>query len=104
MDDVLLRIKRAILAGDYRFTAKAVVELDADHIDRSDVVESILEANDIYKTVRSRSIHRLSRSEKLYVIRSMNWEGVPIYTKGKLFKDDDGRSVYLLISSKRSDQ
>ncbi|MEK7793331.1 MAG: hypothetical protein AAB353_02315, partial [Candidatus Hydrogenedentota bacterium] len=86
-----------------RFTLKAAMEMDADRIDRSDVVESILEAGEIYKTVRSRSDLRISRSEKLYVIHSANWEGLSLYTKGKLIKDDDGRSVYVLISSKRSE-
>ena len=47
MEDVLVRIKRAVLAGRYAFSEKARTEMD--------VVESILNAVAIYKTLRSRS-------------------------------------------------
>ena len=102
MSDVLTRIKRAVLDGRYRFTDKADVELEADGLSERDVLESLMNAVAIYKTIRSRRAHRRRPGEKLYVIHSTNLEGVVIYTKGT-FRDEDGQETYyLLISSKRS--
>ena len=55
MEDVLVRIKRAVLVGRYVFSEKARTEMKADGLADMDVVESILNAVAIYKTLRSRS-------------------------------------------------
>jgi len=48
--DILMRIKRAVLVGQYAFSEKALIEMEADRITEHDVVESILSAIAIYKT------------------------------------------------------
>ena len=55
MSDVLVRIKRAVLAGRFEFSRKAADEMDAYNLTRLDVAESIVNAVAIYKTIRSRS-------------------------------------------------
>lgn len=103
MDDVLVRIKRAVLAGRYLFSEKASLELEADGLGESDIAEAILNAVAIYKTLRSRSPRRLQGTEKLYVIVGTNLVGVPIYTKGKFLIDAERETYYFLISSKRAE-
>ena len=100
MDDVLVRIKRAMLEGRYLFSEKASEELEADGLTDSDVAEAILNAVAIYKTLRSRSPQRRQRAEKLYDIVGTNMVGLPIYTKGKFLSDDVRETYYFLISSK----
>ena len=51
MIDILVRIKRAVLAGRYAFSEKARIEMEADGITELDVAESILNAVAIYKTI-----------------------------------------------------
>ena len=58
MSDVLKRIKRAVLSGNYAFSEKAQVEMEVDHLTELDVAESILSAVAIYKTLRSTSPRR----------------------------------------------
>ena len=82
--DLLRRIKRAVLAGNYAFSEKALLEMEADALTELDVAESILNAVAIYKTLRSRSSWRQQRTEYLHVIQSTNFDGLMIYTKGKL--------------------
>jgi hypothetical protein len=65
-------------------------------------LEAIQTARMITKTIRSRSPQRATAHEKLYVIESMNFEGVLIYTKGKFLVDRHREIFYFLISSKRS--
>lgn len=101
MIDILIRIKRAVLAGRYAFSEKARMEMEVDGITEMDVAESILSAVAIYKIVRSRSPYRRGRRENLYVIQSTNLEGLPIYSKGKLVKEESQDTYYFLISSKR---
>lgn len=102
MTDVLVRIKRAVLAGHYAFSEKARIEMEADDITELDVAESILNAVAIYKTIRSKSRFRGHQREFLYVIQSTNLEGLPIYSKGKLVKEGGKDIYYFLISSKRA--
>lgn len=102
MSDVLVRIKRTILARRYRFSLKASLELEADGLTELDVLESIMSAPVIYKTIRSRSPRRGSAREKLYVIVGTNLSGLPVYTKGKLMRRGGEEVFYFLISSKRS--
>jgi hypothetical protein len=102
MSNVLVRIKRAVLAGRYAFSEKARVEMEADGLTHLDVAESILNAVAIYKTLRSRSPFRSQRKEYVYVIQSTNLDGLMIYTKGKLVREADAETYYFLISSKKA--
>lgn len=102
MADTLIRIKRAVLAGRYAFSEKARTEMEFDGITEMDVVESLLNAVVIYKVIRSKSPYRQGRRENLYVIQSTNLEGLPIYSKGKLMKEQGQDVYYFLISSKRA--
>ena len=92
MSDVLVRIKRAVLAGQYACSEKARFEMECDGLKELDVAESILNAVAIYKMLRSTSRFRTSR-QYLYVIQSTNLEGLAIYSKGKLVKES-GLEVY----------
>ena len=103
MSDVLIRIKRAVLAGRFDFTRKAIEEMVVDDLTRMDVAESILNAVAIYKSIRSHSPNRSNRREKLHIIQGTNLYGVAIYTKGKLVTRDGVEAYYFLISSKRAD-
>jgi hypothetical protein len=102
MSDILVRIKRAVLAGCYAFSEKARIEMEADSLTELDVAESILNAVAIYKKLRSQSGSRTQPREYLYVIQSTNLEGLMIYTKGKLVRDADTETYYFLISSKKT--
>lgn len=87
------RIRRAVLAGQYAFSAKARLEMECDGLTELDVAESILNAVAIYKRLRSTS-HLRSRREYLYVIQSSTLEGIAVYTKGKLVKEAGIESYY----------
>jgi len=100
--DVLVRIKRAVLAGRYAFSEKASIEMEADGLTELDVVESIVSAVAIYKVIRSVSPSRWRAKERLYIIQGTNLNGLPIYTKGKFVSDAGGEIYYFLISSKRA--
>jgi hypothetical protein len=102
MINILTRIKRAVLAGRYAFSEKARVEMEVDGLSELDVVESILNAVAVYKTLRSTSPSRRHTKERLYVIQSPNLDGMVIYTKGKLVSESEGEKYYFLISSKRA--
>jgi hypothetical protein len=102
MTDSLTRIKRAVLTGHYAFSEKARTEMEADAISAQDVVESILNAVAIYKTIRSRSPRRGKKREYLYVIQSTNLDGLAIYSKGKLVSESGEDTYYFLISSKKA--
>jgi hypothetical protein len=100
--DVLVRIKRAVLAGRYAFSEKARLEMEADGLTELDVAESILNAVAIYKTLRSRSPQRKQATEYLYIIQSTNLDGLMIYTKGKLMSEASEEVYYFLVSSKKA--
>jgi len=102
MSNVLVRIKRAVLAGRYVFSEKARLEMEADGLAELDVAESILSAVAIYKKVRSRSPFRGQATEYLYVIQSTNFDGLMIYTKGKLVREAGVETYYFLVSSKKA--
>ncbi len=102
MSDILVRIKRAIIAGQYVFSKKARIEMEVDRIIEMDVIESILNAVAIYKKIRSQSPFRKNAKEFLYIIQSTNLDGLPIYSKGKLVKEGGRDVFYFLISSKRT--
>ena len=94
---ILVKIKRLALRRKLRFTFKAECELLRCQLTEDDIVEAISNAPAIKKTLRS----RVSSSEVLYIIESPNFDGVWIYTKGKLMKN--GQEFYVLISSKISE-
>ena len=101
MTDVLIRIKQAVLKGNYRFSRKAWDEMQVEHLTELDVLESISNAVAIYKKIRSTSSHKGPGREYLYIIHSSNLHGMPIYTKGKLTKEQGQEVFYFIISSKR---
>ena len=88
--DVLIRIKRAVLAGK----SNDLTELD--------ITESILNARDIYKKLRSTHDSRTKRREYLYIIQGANVDGLVIYTKGKFVEAEGTEAYYFLVSSKRA--
>ena len=61
MNDVLVRIKRAVLAGRYAFGEKARIGMEVDGPTEADVAESIVNCVAIYKRLRSRSPLRSRR-------------------------------------------
>lgn len=100
--DLLRRIKRAVLLGNYAFSEKALIEMEADSLTELDVAESIINAVAIYKTIRSQSVWRQQRIEYLHVIQSTNLDGLMIYTKGKMIEEAGVDRYYFLISSKKA--
>jgi arginine/lysine/ornithine decarboxylase len=99
--DILAKIKRLVIARRLRFTFKADLERIADGLTVEDIVESLVNAPAINKTLRSRSPSRLQRWEKLYVIISPTYDGTLVYTKGTIRKIHGSEEYYLLISAKR---
>ena len=98
---VLNRIKRLVRRGEYRFTDKAMDEMDQDGLRESDVIESILDADHVDKVIKSH--HRGSdgsSTERMYVIKNRSLDGTPIYTKGVIKTQRDRQVFYILISSK----
>ena len=102
MSDILVRIKRAVLSGRYVFSEKARLEMETDQLTELDVAESILNAVAIYKKIRSRSPFRQHSREYLYVIQGTNLDGMVIYSKGKLVREEQTETYYFLISSKKA--
>jgi|CXWL01.1.fsa_nt_gi hypothetical protein len=100
--DILNRIKRLVLRGNYHVTLKTQAELNEDGLRPLDAAEAILNAQSIKKTLRSRSPRRGFAGEKLYVIEGFSYTGTLIYTKGTIKKEAGEESFYLLVSSKIS--
>ena len=100
--DLLIRIKCAVLSGRYMFTKKARIEMEIDDLTELDITESILNARDIDKKLRSTSASRNKRREYLYVIQGTNPDGLVIYTKGKFVEAESAGTYYLFVSSKRA--
>jgi hypothetical protein len=99
--ELFARIKRLVIARNVLFTLKAECEMAADSLTPELVYESILNAPSIFKTLRSRN-PRTGKSERLYVIKGMTFDGLDIYTKGKIQTREGIDVFYVLISSKRS--
>ena len=99
--DILIRIKRLVIEDKLYFTQKAADEMDRDGLKNWIVKEAILNAPAIAKKLRSKNPITGVR-EYLYVIVGLTYDGIPVYTKGKI-SNLGGREVfYVLISSKRS--
>ncbi len=90
------------MAGNYAFSEKARIEMEADSLTELDVAESILTSVAISKVLRSTSIRRTRSGERLYVIQSTNLNGLLIYTKGKLVSEVEVDTYYFLVSSKKA--
>ena len=102
MQRILKKIKRLIISGQYVFTLKAESEMFVDNFTETDILESILNANGIKKIIKSTSPYS-KKHERLYVIESFTYDGVLIYTKGTIKRDEtEQETFYLLISSKKS--
>lgn len=99
--DTLVRIKRLVIARSVLFTWKAEDEMAAESLTPELVYESILNAPSIFKALRSRN-PRTGKIEKLYVIKGLTFDGLDIYTKGKILTEKGVDVFYVLISSKRS--
>lgn len=99
--DVLLRIKGLVVRERIRFTEKARDEMERSGLGRLDVLESILNARSIAKSVRSLSPSRRHSGEKLHVIKSFTFAGTRVYTKGTIVHEE-GRDIfyYVFISAK----
>jgi hypothetical protein len=99
--DILVRIKRLVIARNVLFTQKAESEMAVDALTPELVYESILNAPTIFKALRSRN-PRTKENEKLYVIKGLTFDGLDIYTKGKILTKEGVDVFYVLISTKRS--
>ncbi len=99
--DILVRIKRLIVSRRVLFTEKAEIEMARDALTPELVYEAILNAPAIFKVLRSRK-PKEHRSEKLYVIKGLTFDGADVYTKGKILKKEGVEVFYVLISSKKS--
>ena len=99
--DILVQIKRLVIARNVLFTQKAESEMVVDALTPELVYESILNAPTIFKALRSRN-PRTKKSEKLYVIKGLTFDGLDIYTKGKILTKEGVDIFYVLISTKRS--
>ncbi len=99
--DAFVRIKRLVIARNVLFTEKAEREMAAEFLTPELVYESILNAPSIFKTLRSRN-PRTKKAERLYVIKGLTYDGLDVYTKGKILTREGVDVFYVLISSKRS--
>ena len=104
--DLLVRIRRAVLAGRVVFTRKATEERENDGLAEEEVRESIVNASAIYKSIRShrkRQTKGTRPAEMLHVIYGTTFTGIVVYTKGKLLVERGVETYYVLISARRSD-
>ena len=99
--DSFVRIKRLVIARHVLFTQKAEDEMAVDHLTPELVYESILNAPSIFKVLRSKN-PRSGNVERLYVIKGLTFDGLDIYTKGKILNKHGVDVFYVLISSKKS--
>jgi hypothetical protein len=99
--DTFIRIKRLVIARHVLFTQKAENEMAAESLTPEMIYESILNAPAIFKVLRS-SNPRTHKTERLYVIKGLTYDGLDIYTKGKILTSEGVDVFYVLISSKRS--
>jgi len=74
--------------------------MENDGLGLDDVVESIMNAQQIAKTVRSTSATRRYAREKLYVIKSFSFDGTLVYTKGAIVREGGEEIFYIFVSAK----
>jgi hypothetical protein len=99
--DIFIRIKRLVISRRVLFTEKAEIEMARDALTPELVYEAILNAPAIFKVLRSHN-PKTGKAERLYVIKGLTFDGLEIYTKGKMLKKEGVDVFYVLISSKRS--
>ena len=99
--ETLIHIKRMVLAGRVIFTDKAEVEMFADGLTPELICESIINAPAVSKSLRSHD-PRTGRPERLYVIKGWTYDGLGIYTKGKIVTREGVEFYYVLVSSKKT--
>jgi hypothetical protein len=93
MDTILKRIKRCVIRGQVRFTFKAELEMLADQLSHTDVLESILNARVIAKVLRSRRPSREMGTERLYVIQGFTYDSVLVYcTRRESYSESRGKT------------
>jgi hypothetical protein len=68
----------------------------SDALTVQDVFESVLNAQGIYKVLKSRSPRPGRFGERLYVIRSFTFDMTAVYTKGKLVQEEREAVFYVL--------
>ncbi len=66
------------------------------------MLESILGAQGISKVLQSRRKSSPGGTERLYVILGFTYDGILVYTKGKLQRESGREVYYILISSKKA--
>ena len=71
-----------------------------DNLTKTEVYESILNAQSFYKVIRTRSPSVSRKKQKLFIIKSFSLENRLIYTKGKLKREGKEDIFYIMISSK----
>jgi hypothetical protein len=76
-------------------------ELQRDSLSPEDAIESVLNATEIKKVLRSSGWPERTK-ERLYVIESTTYSGTLIYTKGKIAQEGGEPVYYFFISAKRS--
>ena len=102
MTDILKRIKRAVLTGNYAFSEKARIENGGRPDYRVGCRRIYTQCSG---NIQDCSIDLTPSGEiraMLHIIQSTNLNGLAIYTKGKLVCDAGQDSYYFLISSKRA--
>jgi hypothetical protein len=99
--DIFVQIKRLVISRRVLFTEKAEIEMASDALTPEMVYEAILNAPSIFKVLRSHN-PKSKKTEKLYIIKGLTFDGYDIYTKGKILKEEGTYIFYVLISSKRS--
>ena len=99
--DIFVRIKRLVVSRRVLFTEKAEIEMARDALTPELVYEAILNAPAIFKVLRSRNPKSGAR-ERLYVIKGLTFDGLAVYTKGKILKKEGIDIFYVLISSKKN--
>ncbi|HSW01430.1 MAG TPA: hypothetical protein VLI39_14765 [Sedimentisphaerales bacterium] len=82
-------------------TFKSQAGLNSLNLTPGLVYEAILNAPVVFKVLRSRN-PKSGKGERLYVIKGLTFDGVDVYTKGKILKKEAVEVFYVLISSKKS--
>lgn len=100
--DTLTKIKKLVIARRVVFTDKAISERVASGLSTEDVFEAIINAVTINKTIRSTSLMKRKRKERLYVIIGSTYDGKMVYTKGTIRKHGVEEEFYIFVSSKWS--
>ena len=98
--NILERIKELVMDGNVDFTEKAAIEMERDGLLPRIVYQAIVNAPVINKRLRSKD-PLTGEKEYLYVIIGSSYDGTVVYTKGKIKKEKDEETFYILISSKR---